>query len=492
MEEKSKLIETTDKMIKYAFPYVKNVNRKLVKVTNISTYSVTGNQIGYKLIDYIIKYMGTNELIITDMTANVGSDTIKFGLRFNYVNAIEYDPLTCNLLKNNIKVYNLNNKVNVMCGDSSTIINNLEQDVLYMDPPWGGPDYIKHKSLDMKLGTTDIVDIIIKNINKAKLFIIKCPRNYNFNNLLHKLAPFNVYIHSIKRNPIEDNPIREDQHVKMQFIFINMANYFIEGIKFNNKIRILSDIIQYRNFIYKSLKDYTSIKNMKNIINNSTDLEFYAYYHQKFKESSKFKNFDKVTSEYLHSIYDRRVDLISKVIDLNNKIILDVGTEDCYFIDLLNKYGKANGINVGTLESYKGNRDCITIYDGINIPFNKDTYDVIIILMSIHHMECYEETLRNVYRVLKPNGKLFIYEHDFRNDISNAMIDVYHFFFELIKNKRYNIDYFNNYDVHYITKKHLDKTLKRIGFKYESNEILNKYNSKRYNPLKLYYSIYYK
>lgn len=198
-EEKSRLIrKPPQQFLDDAFPDKNGVDKSKLQITNISFYSA-GTKITSRILSNIIKqHTGPGDITITDMTANVGSETIRFGMEFDKVNAIEIDPVTCGALKNNVSVYGLTN-VNVFCGNSVKIIEELDQSVLYADPPWGGKDYKTLKAMNLELSGVDIVDIIKNNLSRAKIFVLRVPKNYDFNNFYEKLLPNKITSYGIKK-----------------------------------------------------------------------------------------------------------------------------------------------------------------------------------------------------------------------------------------------------------------------------------------------------
>lgn len=121
--------------------------------------------------------------VITDMTAGVGGNVIAFSKQFQYVNAIEIEVQRYDQLKHNVKQYELEN-VNVYNGNSLDYVindNQLNQDVLYIDPPWGGDDYNQEDLITLKISNIDIEDIInnIFEKKRAKMIALKLPSNYN-------------------------------------------------------------------------------------------------------------------------------------------------------------------------------------------------------------------------------------------------------------------------------------------------------------------------
>ncbi len=191
------------------FPTVKDIDKSKLKITKIGMYSVSKISGSDKLIFLIKKYFKTSDLIITDATANVGSDTINLALHFNEINSIELNELEFNVLKNNVNVYKLNN-VNLYNDNSLNIIPTLKQDVVYIDAPWGGLDYKQHNALQLFLSDKELSQIYNENKKYTKLFIFKVPKNYDFNFFITKTKIIKYYIHAF---------VNDKNDIKYYFIF---------------------------------------------------------------------------------------------------------------------------------------------------------------------------------------------------------------------------------------------------------------------------------
>jgi 16S rRNA G966 N2-methylase RsmD len=118
---------------------------------------------------------------VVDTTANVGSDTLRFSQMFKSVDSFEINPENAEALKNNVAVFGAKN-VNVFVADSTKEFD-WETDVIYADPPWGGPDYYKQKNLDLMMGDVRVDSWLRERIESdepPKYIILKVPQNYNF------------------------------------------------------------------------------------------------------------------------------------------------------------------------------------------------------------------------------------------------------------------------------------------------------------------------
>lgn len=155
-----------------------------------------------KIIDDHCKKLNLNinNLIITDATSGVGGNVISFCKYFRHVNAIEIDHNRYRFLVNNIKEYNYNN-INMYCDDCLNLIFNIDSDIIFIDPPWGGDQYINENNITLKINNINIENIcnnlfIQKNI---KMIVLKLPRNYNIDNIYNVITNKKVYIHNVNK-----------------------------------------------------------------------------------------------------------------------------------------------------------------------------------------------------------------------------------------------------------------------------------------------------
>lgn len=55
--------------------------------------------------------------------------------------AIDIDPQKIQLAKHNAKVYGVEDRIEFIVGDFLKLAPTLQADVVFLSPPWGGPDY---------------------------------------------------------------------------------------------------------------------------------------------------------------------------------------------------------------------------------------------------------------------------------------------------------------------------------------------------------------
>lgn len=138
------------------------------------------------------------ESIITDCTSGVGGDTINFSFLFKQVNSIEilgpqFDLLTLNCER--VKTLcSMNKDYSIPCAINTglirlyncnffDIIENIHQDVIYLDPPWGGIGYKFSPQLKIYIDKKELKDIAKTLVKLASVVFIKLPLNANLDNI---------------------------------------------------------------------------------------------------------------------------------------------------------------------------------------------------------------------------------------------------------------------------------------------------------------------
>ena len=170
--------------------YIKMFNLRRLKLDEEAVYSVTPAEYAIKIVNLIKDNIGSN-ITITDTTASIGADTISFAKNFPKVNAIELDQTRYNFLIYNLKLANVNN-VTTYNGDSLKIVKKINQDVIFSDPQWGGPDYKFKKKMDLFMSNKSITHIVNDWGKLAKMIVLKVPNNFDFGKMKEN-AHFKTY-----------------------------------------------------------------------------------------------------------------------------------------------------------------------------------------------------------------------------------------------------------------------------------------------------------
>lgn len=180
----------------FLFRFVPGEKRKQLKLDSEAFYSVTDQYTADRISRDIIRIFPDIN-IITDATACIGGNTYSFSKYFKQINAIEIDFNRYQYLQNNIRILGTTN-IDIYNGDLMVIAIRLTQDLIFIDPPWGGPDYKTKESIDLYLGDIELSEVCEHIKDSAQYIAIKVPVNFNETGFLEKTGGFMKLLY---RNP---------------------------------------------------------------------------------------------------------------------------------------------------------------------------------------------------------------------------------------------------------------------------------------------------
>ena len=177
--------------------------RDSLHIDDEGLFSTTPFIDGIQIADRIASLPGIRALgrkpVITDGCACCGGNVMQFicSGNFDSVVAVEFDPeRTRNCLQWNVdKTYEYrpnNTHTRVICDSYITQMQELQQDVVFLDPPWGGPSYHESNHTLLVLGGMDISEIVSSlyahcEQNKTKYVVLKAPTNFDYQSFSHTL-----------------------------------------------------------------------------------------------------------------------------------------------------------------------------------------------------------------------------------------------------------------------------------------------------------------
>ncbi|KAK0068702.1 trimethylguanosine synthase [Biomphalaria pfeifferi] len=87
--------------------------------------------------------------IIVDAFCGAGGNTIQFAFTCNKVIAIDIDQTKLDLAKHNAEVYGVADRIEFIHGDFQQLALSLKADIVFLSPPWGGPEYLNKEVYDL-------------------------------------------------------------------------------------------------------------------------------------------------------------------------------------------------------------------------------------------------------------------------------------------------------------------------------------------------------
>lgn len=191
--------------LKTIFP--ENDNLGFIQTDEEGLFSVSSKNVSKFICNIIKKYLRTTDykdITITDATAGIGGNTISFMSNYGKVNAVEINKTRFNYLKNNVNLYFTPNNLNVefINHDYLQIYKNLEQDIIFFDPPWGGKDYKSNDNINLFLSNKNIISICNDLKDYTNLIVIKVPKNFNIKKFISDVNYKFLHIHKLNKMDI--------------------------------------------------------------------------------------------------------------------------------------------------------------------------------------------------------------------------------------------------------------------------------------------------
>ncbi|XP_067140079.1 trimethylguanosine synthase [Centruroides vittatus] len=156
-----------------------------IKLDFESWFSVTPERIAEHIAEKC-----TCDLVI-DAFCGAGGNTIQFALYCKQVIAIDIDPGKILLAKHNAEIYGVADRIEFIIADYFHLAPKLKADVVFLSPPWGGPEYLESEEYDlnsMSICTNHLFEVT-KKITKNIAFF--APRNTCVNQLIKLAGPGN-------------------------------------------------------------------------------------------------------------------------------------------------------------------------------------------------------------------------------------------------------------------------------------------------------------
>jgi ubiquinone/menaquinone biosynthesis C-methylase UbiE len=193
-----------------------------------------------------------------------------------------------------------------------------------------------------------------------------------------------------------------------------------------------------------------------------------------------------------------RIKSIQKYVDLQilPTCYLDIGCFDGNITEAFkNKFNlnklQVHGVDIKSYNKY--DEIIFSKYDGITLPYNDNSFDLITCLMVLHHIpkENLFNILHEINRVLKPNGVLILREHDVDSTQQCYLLNIMHDFYDYVWNDNSIIktEETDQWTTNYKNNHEWTNLLKNIGIVQRETPIINKSNK---NPYFTYTSSYIK
>jgi len=177
-----------------------------LKLTEVGKYSIARPAMAQELATFILEHCASSseasELVVTESNGGLGGFTLELARHFGKVQTVEILPEHCEVIRHNLGLLDPEALKRVQIINKDFLNTDLMQDIIVADPPWGGPSYVRHGSIQLGINNVNIVHIInqIFQRGRARWFVLLAPKNYDFGFLLNHIEPRNVLIHRVGKH----------------------------------------------------------------------------------------------------------------------------------------------------------------------------------------------------------------------------------------------------------------------------------------------------
>ena len=161
------------------FPFLDRGLRESFALDSTAAYSAMDEHTTALLASFLACVYGSDPaaLSVTDACACTGACAVVLARHFRAVNAVELDAGRCDALRANVGLCGAD-AVSVHHGDYNALwdTHTLRQDVVFLDVPWGGPDYVEAEgSACDALGDVPLVDVVLRLRRRASAVALRLP-----------------------------------------------------------------------------------------------------------------------------------------------------------------------------------------------------------------------------------------------------------------------------------------------------------------------------
>ena len=173
--------------LRNVLPCLRHHGIRVPRLDSVSMYSATRCDAAKLIVQLVSMWCGDAypDATIWDAFGGSGSDAIAFLLSgARHVTATELHVQRALAMRQRVRAYMQDagipaSRARIFVGDSLECMQ--VADVIYMDPPWGGPDYKTHEAVTIQLGGKLLGAHMSSFRRHARtLIVLKLPYNYDY------------------------------------------------------------------------------------------------------------------------------------------------------------------------------------------------------------------------------------------------------------------------------------------------------------------------
>ncbi|KAL0822770.1 hypothetical protein ABMA28_004777 [Loxostege sticticalis] len=152
-----------------------------IKLDRESWFSVTPESVAWHIAN---KFAYD---VVLDAFCGAGGNTIQFARTCGKVIAVDIDPVKIEMARHNARVYGVEDRIEFIVGDFFELAPQLQADMVFLSPPWGGPKYseVCEYDLESMLEPRPASELMAAARQISPYIAIYVPRNTKTHQLLN-------------------------------------------------------------------------------------------------------------------------------------------------------------------------------------------------------------------------------------------------------------------------------------------------------------------
>jgi trimethylguanosine synthase len=134
-------------------------------------------QIGLQIAERI---PGTS---VVDALCGVGGMAIALARSGKRVTAIELNPVRLQMARHNAGLFGVEERITFIRGDAREVVPTLKADAVFLDPEWGGADYLSRQQTMLCDFVPDLGEMISLSLQVTPCVVCQVPANFVFQEL---------------------------------------------------------------------------------------------------------------------------------------------------------------------------------------------------------------------------------------------------------------------------------------------------------------------
>lgn len=130
---------------------------------------------------------------VVDAFCGVGGAAIAFARAGKQVRAFDLEPARLPLARHNAALFGVQDRIEFRSGDALQVLDEPTSAALYLDPPWGGPEYHKLHRFPLAGFRPDGALLLRKALQASAEVLFKLPGNIDFVALRRIAEPSEVF-----------------------------------------------------------------------------------------------------------------------------------------------------------------------------------------------------------------------------------------------------------------------------------------------------------